>query len=498
MKTVPALLLIISTLSFSQENINLEPYVAHYGLTYEKVTISENENMDLVGLNMLFDINENYYAGINLYGAVAGVRGGFFTLGINGGFQYELMDKMKVKSGLFVGAGGGGAAPQGGGLMLRPYAELDYKLKDVTLGLGISHVRFPNGDISSSQAYLSLSVPTEGCYIKGHIFDDTVFSGSETNEIETNNVTLSFLTEQYKPKASSLNTGGKTSTEPYTLAGIKLDKYVNDSLYGYFQAAGAGGGDSAGYMEIFGGMGYRYQLSNLPLYLGLEAALGAAGGGKVDTGGGLIYRGQGTFSAVLGDHLSLSAFAGTIAAFNGTFSAEMYGLTIGYNTSIVNALSQNTLENSKTSAWRFRVMEKSYLNAEKIFQTHRNIDRVDLLGLAVDRYLNPNIYITGQTFWAFDGEAGGYAEGIFGLGFQSDPWYDFSLYTELLAGVGGGGGIDVGGGFFVSGEAGINYDITPSWALSMGTSYMRTYADTFSTTAVKVGLNYRFSLLELK
>ncbi|NKQ41547.1 MAG: hypothetical protein HF962_08255 [Sulfurovum sp.] len=447
---------------------------------------------------MLFNTNKYLYSGFGLYGAVDGKRGGFFTVGGDAGIQYNINKYLKFKSGLFVGAGGGGAAPQGGGLMLRPYAQVQYYTADYAIGAGVSYINFPNGDIESTQAYLSLNIPTSGAYLQGHIFGNKISLDSDNEHTELEGIEASFFTEHYRPHSGTLNTDGKTPTKPYTLAGIKFDKYISDNTYSYFQAAGAGGGDSDGYMEIFGGLGYRHQIANLPLSLGIEAAIGASGGGRVDTGGGLVYRSQLTAKADISKHLSISGFAGIIKSVDGTFSATSYGATFGYKTAIFDTISNDNKSHVTTQPFSFRMLNKSYLDTEKIFKggTSRDVNRVDLLGCAIDWYLYDNIYLTGQTYWAYKGKAGGYAEGVFGIGYRSDSYNSFSFYTELLAGVGGGGGIDIGGGLWGSVGGGISYALNDSWELTLGVDYARNRSGSFSSSVIRFGTAYKFSMLE--
>jgi len=480
----------------SLDTPQLEQYQAHYSLTYEQIDLTSTETMGLVGTGMLFDLGEYSYGGLRLYSAIDGERGGFFTVGVDGGFKTKLSDNLQLKSGLFLGAGGGGSAPQGGGLMLRPYAQIDYHTDGMTLGAGISHINFPNGEIESTQAYLSLEIPTEGSYLhRVHQREYPAIRGTADTMLETP-LTASFFTEHYEPRSGSINTDG-TATQPYTLAGIKVEKSLTPQLYSYFQAAGAGSGESDGYMEVFGGVGYRYRLDTLPLSLGVEAAVGASGGGRVDTGGGLVWRTQATLEASLSEHITLGAFGGVVEAVDGTFSAKSYGLTLGYRSTLIDALPTDTQIPLIPSAWQLRLLNKSYLDGEKMFKDpNRGVDRVDLLGFAIDRYLNEHFYLTGQTYWAYKGKAGGYAEGIFGLGYHSDRYGRFSFYTEALAGVGGGGGIDIGGGLWASVDAGISYRINEDWELSLGIGKMRNKADSFSTTDVTFSLGYHFSLLE--
>ena len=496
MKKIITTLLLLDTLLIANQTIAPKQYKANYKISYEKLDITENEEMGLVGLSMLFDLNEYWYAGVGLYGAVDGERGGFFTVGADGGVKLELSENIQLQSGLFVGAGGGGAAPQGGGLMLRPYIEANYHVDTFSVGVGVSHINFPNGNIESTQLYVNAAFPTIGGYLSGHHFTEDTTIHTETQAWDTNDIEVSFLAEHYIPSSGSLNTDGKTHTQPYSLAGIKFDIPLNENLYSFFQAAGAGGGDSDGYMGVFGGLGYRYRIGTLPLYLGAEGAIGAGGGGDVDTGGGLAYKANVSLKAELSEHITLGASGGIIEAVDGSFSATTYSATIGYQTTLANEIPETETSMVQPLPWSIRILQKSYLDGKNLFQDSSKDDRVDLLGFALDYYMSEHFYITGQTYWAYKGDAGGYAEGIFGLGYQSDSYYGFSLYGEALAGVGGGGGISIGGGLFGSVGAGVRYDFGNDLEGFIGAAYERSKDGVFSTAVISFGMSYKCSLLE--
>jgi hypothetical protein len=154
-------------------------------------------------------------------------------------------------------------------------------------------------------------------------------------------------------------------------------------------------------------------------------------------------------------------------------------------------------ERFKLSPWRFRLLHKSYRPFNNMFKSFRNgqRNRVDLLGFSLDRFVTKHLYLGGMSYWAYKGKAGGYAEGIFALGYQSDRYHGLRVYAEVQGGVGGGGGLNMGGGFFGSAGGGVLYDIDEALQLHLGAAYIRSKSGTFRTTSVQFGLNYNFSLL---
>ena len=68
--------------------------------------------MGLVGGRINLALNNWSYAGIGMYGAVTGERGGLFTLGVNAGIKKAIVSKLYIHAGLHVGGGGGANEPR--------------------------------------------------------------------------------------------------------------------------------------------------------------------------------------------------------------------------------------------------------------------------------------------------------------------------------------------------------------------------------------------------
>ena len=488
------------------------PYSGHVESSYERLFLPGNEPMGLLRVGALFDVNAYLSIGPELYGAIYGQRGGFFTVGMEGRIHVPLHSRLKAVGGLYIGAGGGGSAPQGGGLMIRPSLGIAYDLGLGEMEGGISRVWYPNGQIDSTQLYAGISVPFEGRFWRGDGWERTsavahTRYGGRTSVLPDGtkvpppgdivhaksplDITTHVLIEHYLPTPGVHNVRSTQRTEPFSLAGVEF-VIGSDAWYGTLQAAGAGAGKATGYMELFGGGGYRLKLGDR-FSLCIQGALGAAGGGKVDTGGGLMYRLDSIAKATLFDRLSVGIRAGKIAALGGNFSATSYGATLGYTESFYGLGDPQFDEEANLTTLRFRFINKSYLPAKGMFNDDQ-VNRIDLIGLAFNRFLNPNLYLIGESFWAWQGQAGGYAEGVFGLGYQTDAYHRFRLYAEALAGVGGGGDVHMDGGLFGSIGGGVVYDIDDATQLYIGAAYVRSKTGGFRTKSIDFGVQYNFSL----
>ncbi len=466
--------LLISILScFTLLSANILKTEATIG--YEEWKLPKNEKLGMTHFGLLFNFTPNWYEGIEIYGASKGKRGGFFTLGVDSGLKTDFSKYIDLKSGIFIGAGGGGAAPQGGGLMLRPYAEIDIKSKNFALGIGVSKVRFPNGNINSSQIYSSLYIPL---YSKS--------KRSNTSNYDEWNLMLK--SGVYKVDSSSKNLSGDKIKDMKWI-GIELQKIYPNNLFTSLSMSAAGGGASAGYMETFAGLGYQLKNKNIPIYLQFQSELGLGGGGKINSGGGALYRFRtGIYTNIYKD-LTIGLEASHLSSFNSKFKTNSLGVSLSYDSFYT--LNSNAMPINLD----IRLIEKSHLKAQtKQLKKHR----IDMLGIAIDRYLNNYFYLTGQTFWAYKGEAGGYAEGLLGLGAKIPIYSKLNIWAEALIGAGGGGGVKTNGGAIVSTNIGLSYKINKQLSLKIGAGYTKSLHKGLATADSTIQLEYKFNLFEKK
>lgn len=460
---------------------------------YEELTLPGNEKLGLLGLGYLFDskLDEqtSFYYGLGVYSAVSGQRGGFFTGGGEFGLRYQA-GRLVLDGGLFVGGGGGGAAPQGGGLMLRPHAALLYDFGKFALGLEYSKVSFPNGNIDSDQFGLVAEYSFQSVFADDDKVDD--LSGLD---LRLASVYLAPTLQHYSPTSSAREA---TGVQEITLAGIELGRYINGNLYFFLESAGAFRGDADGYAELLGGMGYRYPVTDR---IALQARLGAgaAGGGAIDTGGGFIYKANLGAEVAMTDTLSLGLDYGIIDAPDGTFEAEMARITLRYGlemAAVSTTPSRLGPEDVSPGKWALRLSHVTYLSDPTLRKDAGGGD-VNLIAMKADRMLSDHFYLTGQAAVAYEGDAGGYATGLFGIGYNHMLSDRLAIRAELLAGSAGGGGINTGGGI-VQPMAGLTWKLTKNLDFALMAGKLRSMRGDLDTTVLDAGLVYRFNTLEAR
>lgn len=487
-------------------NAELKPVESRFRFSYDTVEMpAPDVRMGLIGFHYLVDIHPNWYVGIGGYGSVKGDRGGFLTGGLTAGVQKQLVSELWFDAGLYIGAGGGGGAPQGDGLMLRPYAGLLYDFSTIKLGIAYSRIDFPETDITSNNVAISLDLPFTSYVSNGH-------NGSAASALAKLNAgpnqDLGFAQQEflfklsaYYPTDSAYNTGGVKSDERMDLIGVQFRHFLNTNAYALAGVMGAFGGNADGYAEVLFGGGYRLPLtSDRKLRLNLNLALGAGGGGKVDSGGGALARGEAGLEYRFSPDVFLAINGGYIDSFAGSFAATIISGEIGISLETLGSGfgTMPIAENDKLSwnRWRLRASHLTYAAPERKATT--NDDKaLHLIGVKIDHFINDQLYLSGQAASSYAGSAGGYAVGLVGLGIQTDLLRDtgFRLFGELLAGAAGGGGIDVGAGSLWQPMAGLEYNFNEAISLQAMAGMVKAINGNLDSPVFDISLTWRFATL---
>lgn len=407
---------LLTTLLFSYTNT--------FRATFQNLKFLD-EHMGMIETSYLFDF-DNFYTGLSVYSAVTGKRGGFFTGGVTLGAKYPLND-LYLDTGLFVGGGGGGHAPQGSGLMVKIYGGVIKKISpSFALVANINHIKFKDGEIDSTQLAFGFD----------YYFKDLYFLTPPPKEgyFGIERVYFTPYVLEYIPTSSKTTTGEKQKR--FTLIGAEIGK-IKDSFFYFLSTGGAFRGDSDGYAEFLFGIGKDLG------YLKLKAALGAGGGGEVDTTGGAIYKLEAEKNI---SFLNLSA--GYMGSFGGI---KAYYLKAGVSKRFDFATLGKKLLKIKPAKFKFSLYSESYLPSSTI-RKNGDSKRLDLLNMDLGYFITKNAYFYINAASAYNGGSGGYAVGMFGAGYEKGIFF-----AKAALGAAGGGNVDVGGGLIAKAYAGVRY-----------------------------------------
>jgi hypothetical protein len=478
-----------------------------WSLSYETWSLPRQERLGMAGGRVMMDLGPRWQLGVASYGALSGQRGGFITLGAEALARWPLSESLDLTGQWFLGAGGGrdGRSLAGGGLMLRSSLGLEQRLGSAhRIGLGLSRVDFPDGRIASSQPYLSYAHSFPSLLWPGWPELPAPVSSAPEQLWAQSEQEFALVARSYRFAAGvTQDTGLRPQHPSMQLLGAQWLGYVQPDWFLKLESEGAAGGQSAGYMQILLGGGYRWPLPG-GQSLKLHASLGPAGGGAADTGGGLLTDLGLAWQLRLSPRQSLELSASEVRAPGRSFHARSLGLRLVHHLRQPQAsgapLSPQLLAGLDAERLRLRWVQQTYLGDDPQWRCCHPDLAVHNLGLQLDRMSDPGAqgqrwFLTGQGIAAYWGEAGAYMTGLVGAGWLrplSPRWF---TQAEALVGAAGGGGLSMGGGLVGQVNLGLGYQLGPQWDLLLTAGRMQAWTGPFKAHVLGFGAVYRFSAL---
>ena len=146
-------------------------------------------------------------------------------------------------------------------------------------------------------------------------------------------------------------------------------------------------------------------------------------------------------------------------------------------------------DSKKSLNWRFRNVHQWYFDAQRNGGSSRDIQ---LFGGKIDWTRGDWWYLTGQGLIAYGGGAGGYSEGHLGVGLLGPKLKNWQLYSEMLIGVGGGGGVDSGSSILYKPSVGLDFNINEDFSLQTGIGKVISKEGNLDAKTLEVSLVWRF------
>jgi hypothetical protein len=462
--------------------------------------IVNEPNMGFTGIHYNLQFND-FYTGVGLYGAVSGIRGGFFTLGVNAGLKKMISDRLFIDTGFHFGGGGGAGAPDGGGAFILPHANLGYEFDNFSLSAGYSYINFfDDGLIKNHQLNFGLQIPIDFEYANhsssGKEYVNSELDNSSWNQ-ETSPISVLMHLNNYYVLSETLGTTGEVlEGKTIQLAGFELAKYTDNNFLYFLKVDGAYRGIRAGYMNVFLGAGYQFSFNKNSTNLVGKFAIGAGGGGGVDTNGGFLISPEVSLEQKLFNSVFLTINGGYLTTPDAKFETATFGVGLKYNANLNGIFSnENQFSNSKFQGVEAIVVEDAYFDAARDFNYTENLYQISLqLNLNVTK----NLFFAGQTSFANFGDAGAYAEGLVGIGLNTNPFFDSNLkvFAQILGGAAGGGGVSTGQGLIVKPALGLDYKLTNEFALRTSVGYVKTINGDLGSPFLNFGVKYNLSFLQ--
>lgn len=462
-----------------------------------ETTILNEANMGFTGIHYNLMINHWAYAGVGIYGAVTGERGGFFTLGVNGGIKKYLGEDFYVDTGFHFGAGGGAGAPDGGGAFILPHFNLGYDFKHFSVNSGWSYVDFfDEGLIKGHQFNVSVEIPLNYTYSAYDAAEKEYdFASLKKSDWNINSKRTSLMFHQNNLKING-NTQGINNGKTIRLAGFEFANYFTENWFAFLKVDGAFDGIKAGFMDVFLGGGYLLPINKNNTNILAKFGVGAAGGGGIDTQGGfLLYPDLSIEQRIFNDFF-ISINKGFVVSPNSHFNTSSLGFGLKYYLERSGIITDKSFTGGKFKGFEVIVKHDIYLDAERDGQPTEDLHQI---ALQINFDLTKNIFVAGQTAFASFGNAGAYAEGIVGLGAKTNPFLNdkATFFVQGLAGAAGGGDISTGEGLIFKPAAGFSYKLNNSLSFRTSGGYVKAKGGNLSSVMFNFGIKYHLSFLKM-
>ncbi len=525
MRLITFIILFISCQLFSQNNSldDIKTFTLNNNIRLNHIFIDQPDliydysdgtqyelkpTMGLLGINYNIPLNDWLYTGAGFHAASFGDQGGLFTLGVNLGVNLPIYKNLFFDANLHFGGGGGFRSLVNGGAILYPNAGLQYKAKQFSFGVQYGIVDFPNGIQGGDNFSFFVEIPTK---VRAASYSDAQkefdVNGDFTNEFWKFPAVKSVQQVKFDfffPIGDTRDDGkgNFNNTQPITqtlyIIGFEYQKYITSNSFLYAHLDTMYAGLRAGFMDVFIGIGKNFIETEYVNFFA-KFGLGAAGGRIFPENGLTMYPSAG-FDLRLTDNFGFSVHGGYHRSVGGTFEAITTGVSLKYYTlsgGIYDPYTKEKVKTIKTQGAQISVQNQTYFDVAILDKKARDLQQI---AIRIIYDLNKRIYFSGEGSFAYDGGAGGYAHGIFGLGIKSNKIFQdkISFFAEFAAGVAGGGGVDSGEGLLIRPSAGINYHINSDFSFNLSGGQMWSPLGNVNSSNINIGLSYGLSILKAK
>jgi hypothetical protein len=288
-----------------------------------------DNTLSILGFEYQRYLTENTFIYAHVDAMYAGLTAGFMDLFFGVGKNFIETKYINFFAKMGIGAAGGRIFPEGG-LTAYPNAGADIRITE-KFGLSV-HGGYHRsiGGVASFQAYTAgFSLKYYG--LSGGISDP--FTKEKVTKIKTQGIQLAVQNQTYFDVAKF----GIPSSD-LQLIGLKVMYDINRRFYLAGEASFAYKGKSGGYAHGVFGLGIRSnKFFNEKISTFLEMSAGVAGGGRVDSGEGILVRPTLGFNYHVNNDLSLHASGGQMWSPFGNVNSTNINIGLAYGLSILNA-----------------------------------------------------------------------------------------------------------------------------------------------------------------
>ena len=288
-----------------------------------------DHTLSVLGFEYQRYLNDNTFIYAHVDAMYGGLTAGFMDLFFGAGKNINLSNRINLFGKFGIGAAGGRIYPEGG-LTMYPSIGADIR---ITEKFGLStHAGYHKslGGVASFEAY------TAGFSFKYYGLSGGTshpFTGEKLKEIKTQGIQLSVENQTYFDVA-------KFGIPPSNLQliALKVNYDLNHRFYIAGEASFAHKGKSGGYAHGIFGLGLKsnkFADDRFSLYV--EAAAGVAGGGRVDSGEGVLIRPTAGINYFVNNDLSFHLSGGQMWSPFGNVNSSNINIGLSYGLTILNS-----------------------------------------------------------------------------------------------------------------------------------------------------------------
>ncbi len=493
----------LSMLKGTEVNTGIRLQYLSVDMPVGQIAFPLEDKMGIMSLHYLVYLKDWLYTGIGMKGAAFGDQSGLFTLGVDLGVNKKIYNNLYLDANVHFGGGGGFRSLVNGGAIIQPNIGLQYKAKNFSFGAQYSHFNFFTGVIKSDAISFFIEIPS---ILKYADYKDAgkKFTGENLSSENfwyrpavknVKQVRFNFL-YPIRDSREDLVANNAFLRRTLYVIGFEYQRYLSSNLFLYAHTDTVYKGLTAGFMDLFFGTGYNFIDTKLINLFG-KFGLGAAGGRIKQEGGFAMFPSAG-FDLKLNKNVALSLSGGYLRYLDGSFEAYSTGFGIKYfglSGGSKEPFSEKSIRKVKTKGFRIGVENQTLFNVSR-----RVVFDTNIQSIALKPYydISKRFYLMGEASFAYDGNSGGYAHGVFGVGLKTNTFLNdkVSGFFEFAIGAAGGARVDTEEGIVVRPTIGINYHISDAFTFMIsGGQFISPYGSVNSTN-LNAGISYNLSFLD--
>jgi len=287
--------------------------------------ILKGKTIQLAGFELAKYTNNNFLYFLKVDGAYRGIRAGYMNVFLGAGYELSFnRNRTNILGKFSIGAGGGGGVDTNGGFLIQPDLSLEQKLfNSVFLTVNGGYLLTPDSKFKTSTFGVGLKYKTNlnGILSKNSKLTSSKFQGVEA--IVKHDVYFDAKRDE-------------DPDENLHQISMQINFNINKNLFLAGQTSFANFGNAGAYAEGIVGFGLNTKyFANEKIKLFAQILAGAAGGGGVTTGQGLIVKPSTGIDFKLNDEFGIRTGIGYVSSLNNGLSSSFVNFGIKYNISFL-------------------------------------------------------------------------------------------------------------------------------------------------------------------